>query len=76
MRPTLLVYLHSVLVVEFALGPQVGEEFASWDVRHEEKEVARVLSKTLQPDLSRSEKLQIEGQWLRLLRRGGRCLPG
>ena len=37
--------------VELALGAQIGEELTTWDVLHEEEEVARVLSEPLQADL-------------------------
>ena len=47
------VNLHCVLLCQFALSSQVGEELTAWDVRHQEVEIARVLREALQSDLKR-----------------------
>ena len=46
-HPWWCVYLHGVLLGEFALSPQVGEKFTPWDVFHEEEKESRVLCEPL-----------------------------
>ena len=40
-----------MLSVQLPLGTEVGEEFAAWDVLHEEEQVAGVLREALQANL-------------------------
>lgn len=43
--------LHCVLLCQFALCSQVGKELTTWDVGHQEVQIARVLREALQADL-------------------------
>ena len=44
-------YLHCVLLTEFSFCSQICEKLTTWDVLHEEVEVAGVLGEPLQTDL-------------------------
>ena len=46
-KDTLCLDLHCMLGIQFALSTQVGEELTTWDVLHQEEEVAVVLRESL-----------------------------
>ena len=46
------LHLHCMLLREFSLSAEVGEELTARDVLHQEEEVAGVLGEPLQADLS------------------------
>ena len=48
--------LHGVLLCEFSLGAQIGEELTARDISHEEEKEAGVLREPLQADLSTIKK--------------------
>jgi len=44
-------YLHGVFLIQFSFGSQVCEKLATWDVLHQEVQVARVLGEAYKSNL-------------------------